>query len=58
MSEVRPLMLKCPKCGNQSVETPIDQSDLEFMVKCGVCGKEFGRWEQVQAAFVSKSRSG
>jgi hypothetical protein len=39
-----------------TVETPIDVANLDFIVKCTSCGKEFGRWEQVQAAFAAKAK--
>ena len=55
MAEARPLLLKCPKCGNRSVETPGDISRLDFMVKCRDCGNTFGRWEDVQKAFAAKA---
>ncbi|MCO5084608.1 MAG: hypothetical protein M9955_23485 [Rhizobiaceae bacterium] len=56
MAEVRPLVLKCPSCATMTVETPIDVANLDFIVKCTSCGKEFGRWEQVQAAFAAKAK--
>jgi len=39
-----------------TVETPIDVANLDFIVKCTSCGKEFGRWEQVQAAFATRAK--
>lgn len=38
-----------------TVETPIDITNMDFIVKCTNCGKEFGRWEQVQQAFSAKN---
>jgi uncharacterized Zn finger protein len=58
MSLVRPLVLKCPACSQRTVETPADPARLDFIVKCTNCGKVFGRWEQVQAAFVAKGKGG